>query len=60
VATSEISSDPIEHYVSGIELFVRFSQQDDRRRMIESAKTLGWIEENTADEENFLDGKSYL
>jgi hypothetical protein len=40
-----------------LELFVRFGQQDDRRRVIDSAKTLGWLDDNYIDEENFLDGK---
>jgi hypothetical protein len=40
-----------------LDLFVRFGQQDDRRRMIESGKTLGWLDDNYIDEENFLDGK---
>ena len=53
---SEISSDPVEHSVGGIELFVRFAQQDDRRRMIDSAKTLGWLDDKYTDQENFLDG----
>jgi hypothetical protein len=52
-----VTSDPIEHCVGGIELFVRFAQQDDRRRMIDSAKTLGWLDEKYTDEENFLEGK---
>lgn len=59
VVTSEISSDPIEHYVGGIELFIRFTQEDDRRRMIDSAKTLGWLDQKYTDEENFLDGIFY-
>ena len=58
--TSENASDPSEHCVSGLELFVRFGQQDDRRRVIDSAKTLGWLDDNYLDEENFLDGKLFL
>jgi hypothetical protein len=54
--TSENASDPSEHCVGGLELFVRFGQQDDRRRVIDSAKTLGWLDDNYIDEENFLDG----
>ncbi|CAF2487401.1 unnamed protein product [Rotaria sp. Silwood2] len=60
VVTSEISSDPIENCVGGIELFIRFTQQDDRRRMMESAKKLGWLNENYSDEENFLDDQKDL
>ncbi|CAF0935186.1 unnamed protein product [Adineta steineri] len=55
VVTSEISSDPIESCMGGIELFVRFTQQDDRRRMIDSAKTLGWLDNKYLEEENSLD-----
>jgi hypothetical protein len=55
VVTSENASDPSEHCVGGLELFVRFGQQDDRRRVIDSAKTLGWLDDNYIDEENFLD-----
>ncbi len=58
--TSEISSDPSEHCVGGLELFVRFGQQDDRRRIIDSAKTLGWLDDNYIDEENFLDGIFFM
>lgn len=43
-----------------MELFVRFGKQDDRRRMIDSAKKLGWLEANYLDDENFLDGDSFL
>ncbi len=57
VVISEISSDPIEQCVGGLELFIRFSQEDDRRRMIDSAKTLGWIDDNYIEDEHFLDGK---
>ncbi|CAF0800277.1 unnamed protein product [Rotaria sp. Silwood1] len=60
VVTSEISSDPIENCVGGIELFIRFTQQDDRRRMMDSAKKLGWLNENYSDEENFLDDQKDL
>jgi len=60
VLTSENASDPSEHCVGGLELFVRFGQQDDRRRIIDSAKTLGWLDDNYLDEENFLDGKSLI
>jgi len=60
VVTSEISSDPSEHCVGGLELFVRFGQQDDRRRIIDSAKTLGWLDDNYIDEENFLDGIFFM
>lgn len=56
--TSENAADPSEYCVAGMELFVRFGQQDDRRRVIDSAKTLGWLDDNYLDEENFLDGKS--
>ncbi|CAF0774338.1 unnamed protein product [Adineta ricciae] len=57
---SEISSDPAEHSVGGIELFARFAQQDDRRRMIDSAKTLGWLDDKYIDQENFLDDEKDL
>ena len=60
VATSDVSSDPSEHSVGGLELFIRFGQQDDRRRVIESAKTLGWVDEKYTDEENLLNGKFTL
>jgi hypothetical protein len=43
-----------------LELFVRFGQQDDRRRIIDSAKTLGWLDDNYIDEENFLDGIFFM
>jgi hypothetical protein len=43
-----------------LELYVRFGQQDDRRRVIDSAKTLGWLDDNYIDEENFLDGKFHM
>ena len=46
-----------ERCVGGVELFIRFAQQDDRRRVIDSAKTLGWLEDNYIDEEHYLDGK---
>ncbi len=46
--------------MGGIELFIRFSQQEDRRRMIDSAKLLGWIEKNSFEEENFFDGKFFF
>jgi len=49
-----------DHCVGGIELFIRFSQQEDRRRMIDSAKLLGWIEKNSFEEENFFDGKFFF
>jgi hypothetical protein len=52
-----MTSNSIEHCVGGIELFIHFSQQDDRRRIIDSAKTLGWLDENYIDEENILDGR---
>jgi len=52
-----VTFDSIEHCVGGIELFIHFSQQDDRRRIIDSAKTLGWLDENYIDEENILDGR---
>ena len=52
------SPDSIDHCVGGIELFIRFSQDDDRRRMIDSARSLGWIEQNWLDGENSLNGKS--
>ena len=55
--TSEKASDPSEHCVGGLELFVHFGQQDDRRRIIDSAKALGWLDDNYIDEENFLDGR---
>ena len=42
-----------ERCVGGVELFVRFAQQDDRRRILDSAKVLGWVEED-----HFLDGES--
>ena len=45
-----------EHCVGGLELFVRFAQQEDRRRVIDSAKRSGWLDDNYMDEENFLDG----
>lgn len=51
-------ADLSEHCVGGLELFVRFGQQDDRRRIIDSAKTLGWLDDDYLDEENFLDGQS--
>lgn len=57
VFTSDKASDPSEHCVGGLELSVRFGQQDDRSRVINSAKTLGWLDDNYLDEENFLDGK---
>ena len=57
VVTSEVASDPSEHCVGGLKLSIRFDQQDDRSRIIESAKTLGWLDDNYVDEENFLDGK---
>ncbi|UJR25905.1 hypothetical protein I4U23_007253 [Adineta vaga] len=57
---SEISADPIEHSVGGIELFIRFAQQDDRRRMIDSAKTLGWLDEKYVNQENVLDEEKDL
>ena len=50
------TADLSEHCVGGLELFVRFGQQDDRRRVIDSAKSLGWLDDNYVDEENFLDG----
>ena len=50
-------ADLSEHYVGGLELFARFGQQDDRRRVIDSAKTLGWLDDDYLDEENFLDGQ---
>lgn len=52
------SADSIDHCVGGIELFIRFSQEDDRRRMIDSARSLGWIEQNWIEGENSLNGKS--
>jgi hypothetical protein len=57
VVTSEIASDSSEHCVGGLELFVRCGQQDDRRRIIDSAKTFGWLDDNYIDEGNFLDGE---
>ncbi|CAF1141894.1 unnamed protein product [Adineta ricciae] len=60
VATSDVSSDPSEHSVGGLELFIRFGQQDDRRRVIESAKTLGWLDEKYTDEENLLNDQKDL
>lgn len=45
-----------ERCVGGLELFIRFAQQDDRRRVMDSAKPLGWLDDNYIDEENFLDG----
>lgn len=56
VVTSEISPDPITSCVGGIELGVRFAHQDDRRRLINSAKQLGWLDKTYLDEENFLEG----
>lgn len=50
--------DSIDHCVGGVELFIRFSQEDDRRRMIDSGRSLGWIEQNWIEEENSLNGKS--
>lgn len=58
--TSDASSDPSEHCVGGVELFIRFGQQDDRRRIIDSAKALGWVDDHYTDAENFLDGKLSL
>ncbi|CAF1106445.1 unnamed protein product [Rotaria sp. Silwood1] len=60
VVTSEIASDPSEHCVGGLELSIRFGQQDDRCRVIDSAKTLGWLDDNYIDEENFLDDQKDL
>ncbi|CAF3575312.1 unnamed protein product [Rotaria sordida] len=60
VVTSEIASDPSEHCVGGLELSIRFAQQDDRCRIIDSAKTLGWLDDNYIDEENFLDDQKDL
>lgn len=58
VLTSETSTDPIEHCVGGIELSIHFSEQDNRRRLIDSAKKLGWIDKTSNDEEKFLNRKS--
>ena len=55
VGTSALSSNPIENCVGGIELFIRFGQQNDRYQVIESAKRLGWFDDNYVDEENFID-----
>ncbi|CAM4925264.1 unnamed protein product [Rotaria socialis] len=60
VRTSAVASDPSEHCVGGLELSVRFGQQDDRSRIIESAKTLGWLDNDYIDEENFLDDQKDL
>ncbi|CAF3248775.1 unnamed protein product [Rotaria socialis] len=60
VAHSDLSSDSTDNCVGGIELFVRFGEQDDRRRLIDSAKKLGWLEANKLDEENFLDDQKDL
>jgi hypothetical protein len=46
--------------VGGIELFIHFTQQDDHRRMIDSAKSLGWIAKNSLEDENFFDGKYFF
>lgn len=47
-----------EQCLGGLELFVRFGQQDDRRKVLDSAKKLGWNDDNYQDEENFLDSKN--
>lgn len=57
MVTSDIASDPSDYCVGGLELTAHFGQQDDRCRIINSAKTLGWLDDNYIDEENFLDGK---
>ena len=54
--TAEIT----ERCVAGLELFIRFAQQDDRRRILDSAKALGWADGNAFDDEHFLDGKIRL
>ena len=57
VATiSDTSVDPIKNFVGGIELLARFGHHDDRCRVMNSAKILGWIDDNYVNEENFLDG----
>ncbi|CAF4661027.1 unnamed protein product, partial [Rotaria magnacalcarata] len=55
VAHSDLSLDSTDNCVGGIELFVRFGEQDDRRRLIDSAKKLGWLEANKLDEEDQKD-----
>ena len=57
VVASEMSSDPSEHCVGGLELSIRFGQQDDRRRVIDCGKALGWFDDNYVNDDNFLDGK---
>ena len=49
-----------EQCLGGLELFVRFGQQDDRRKVLDSAKKLGWNDDNYQDEENFLDNEKDL
>ena len=51
------SADITERCVGGLELFIRFAQQDDRRRILDSAKMLGWIDGNSFDDEHFLEGE---
>ena len=55
VGSSALPSNSIENCVGGIELFIRFGQRNDRYRVIESAKRLGWLDDNYVDEENFTD-----
>ena len=50
--------DAVDHCMGGIELSIHFSPEDDRRRMIDSAKSLGWIEQNWIEGNNSLNGKS--
>ncbi|CAF0752136.1 unnamed protein product [Didymodactylos carnosus] len=59
-STTMSSIDSAENCVGGLELFVRFAQQDDRRRVIDFAKTVGWLADNYMDEEHFLDDQKDL
>ncbi|CAF0929940.1 unnamed protein product, partial [Didymodactylos carnosus] len=59
-STAMSSIDSAQNCVGGLELFVRFAQQDDRRRVIDFAKTVGWLADNYTDEEHFLDDQKDL